>query len=119
MYPSDLWRLKAIGLKETSGGLRLDAEATKQFEQEIRKQDVRYEVPLLIQEPGLEARQDNYALAQQRLRMQLRQYLLLLRSAHEAASPSIPDVQIGDVVVIQDDTSSPMLWQLGRVLETF
>ncbi|KAH9384833.1 hypothetical protein HPB48_026855 [Haemaphysalis longicornis] len=48
-----------------------------------------------------------------------REYLLLLRSAHGAASPPGPEVQIGDVVVIQDDASSPMLWKLGRVLETF
>ncbi|XP_077542111.1 uncharacterized protein LOC144154887 [Haemaphysalis longicornis] len=72
--PSDLWCLKAIGIKETPEGLGLDAEATKQFEREIRKQDGRYEVPLLIQEPGLEAHQDNYALAEQRLHMQLRHF---------------------------------------------
>ncbi|KAH9365058.1 hypothetical protein HPB48_016404 [Haemaphysalis longicornis] len=47
-----------------------------------------------------------------------REYLLLLRSAHKAASPPEPEVQIGDVVVIQDDASSPTLWKLGRVLET-
>ncbi|XP_077557390.1 uncharacterized protein LOC144172577 [Haemaphysalis longicornis] len=74
MDPSDLWRLEAIGIKETPEGPGLDAEATKQFEREIRKQDGRYEVPLLIQEPGLEAHQDNYALAEQRLRMQLRRF---------------------------------------------
>ncbi|XP_077550625.1 uncharacterized protein LOC144163775 [Haemaphysalis longicornis] len=45
-----------------------------------------------------------------------RECLLLLRSAHEAAAPPGPEVQIGDVVVIQDDASSPMLWKLGRVL---
>lgn len=28
-------------------------------------------------------------------------------------------VQIGDIVVIQEDVSSTMLWQLGRVLQTF
>ncbi|KAH9367699.1 hypothetical protein HPB48_000243 [Haemaphysalis longicornis] len=74
MDPSDLWRLEAIGIKETAEGPGLDAEATKKFEREIRKQDGRYEVPLLIQEPELEAHHDNYALAEQRLRMQLRRF---------------------------------------------
>ncbi|XP_037564631.1 uncharacterized protein LOC119444280 [Dermacentor silvarum] len=44
------------------------------FKRHVSKKGGRYEVPLLIREPGLDAGHDNFALARQRLLMQLRRF---------------------------------------------
>ncbi|KAH9371340.1 hypothetical protein HPB48_011680 [Haemaphysalis longicornis] len=69
---SSLWRLDAIGIKERPDASVLDRAAVEQFESDVRKNGARYEVPLMIQEPGLDASADNYRLAEQRLRVQMR-----------------------------------------------
>ncbi|XP_077545161.1 uncharacterized protein LOC144158266 [Haemaphysalis longicornis] len=71
---SSLWRLDAIGIKETPDASVLDRAAIEQFESDVRKNGARYEVPLVIQEPGLDASADNYRLAEQRLRVQMRRF---------------------------------------------
>ncbi|XP_077536079.1 uncharacterized protein LOC144148418 [Haemaphysalis longicornis] len=71
---SSLWRLDAIGIKERPDASVLDHAAVEQFESDVRKNGARYEVPLMIQEPGLDASADNYRLAEQRLRVQMRRF---------------------------------------------
>ncbi|KAH9375562.1 hypothetical protein HPB48_002547 [Haemaphysalis longicornis] len=69
-----LWRLDAIEIKERPDASVLDRAAVEQFESDVRKNGARYEVPLMIQEPGLDASADNYRLAEQRLRVQMRRF---------------------------------------------
>ncbi|XP_077531153.1 uncharacterized protein LOC144143243 [Haemaphysalis longicornis] len=71
---SSLWRLDAIGIKERPDASVLDRPAVEQLESDVRKNGARYEVPLMIQEPGLDASADNYRLAEQRLRVQMRRF---------------------------------------------
>ncbi|XP_077531118.1 uncharacterized protein LOC144143199 [Haemaphysalis longicornis] len=71
---SSLWRLDGIGIKERPDASVLDRAAVEQFESDVRKNGARYEVPLMIQEPGLDASADNYRLAEQRLRVQMRRF---------------------------------------------
>ncbi|XP_077553530.1 uncharacterized protein LOC144168409 [Haemaphysalis longicornis] len=71
---SSLWRLDAIGMKERPDASVLDHAAVEQFESDVRKNGARYEVQLMIQEPGLDASPDNYRLAEQRLRVQMRRF---------------------------------------------
>ncbi|XP_077552449.1 uncharacterized protein LOC144166823 [Haemaphysalis longicornis] len=71
---SSLWRLDAIGIKERPDASVLDRAAVEQFESDVRKNGARYEVPFMIQEPGLDASADNYRLAEQRLRVQMRRF---------------------------------------------
>lgn len=46
----------------------------------------------------------------------LKEYLLLLRSSHEAAPKTPPRLQVGDVVLVHDE-SLPILWKVARVTE--
>lgn len=48
-----------------------------------------------------------------------KEYLLQLRSAHISTTTSPPRLQIGDVVIVEDDNTPPLLWKLGRVTTTF
>lgn len=45
-----------------------------------------------------------------------KEYLLLLRSAHEAAPKTPPRLQVGDIVMVHDD-SPPITWKMARVTE--
>ncbi|XP_077547645.1 uncharacterized protein LOC144159855 [Haemaphysalis longicornis] len=71
---SPLWPLDAIGIKERPDASVLDRAPVEQFESNVRKNGSRYEVPLMIQEPGLHASADNYRLPEQRLRVQMRRF---------------------------------------------
>ncbi|KAG0427907.1 hypothetical protein HPB47_025082 [Ixodes persulcatus] len=48
-----------------------------------------------------------------------KEYLLQLRSAHISTTTSPPRLQIGDVVIVEDGNTPPLLWKLGRVTTTF
>ncbi|XP_077557616.1 uncharacterized protein LOC144172899 [Haemaphysalis longicornis] len=71
---SSLWRLDVIVIKERPDASVLDRAAVEQFESDGSKNGARYEVPLMIQEPGLDASANNYRLAEQRLRVQMRRF---------------------------------------------
>ncbi|KAH7943786.1 hypothetical protein HPB52_011737 [Rhipicephalus sanguineus] len=45
-----------------------------------------------------------------------KEYLLLLQSAHEAAPKTPPRLQVGDIVLVHDD-SPPLMWKMARVTE--
>ncbi|KAH7963889.1 hypothetical protein HPB52_023762 [Rhipicephalus sanguineus] len=45
-----------------------------------------------------------------------KEYLLLLRSAHEAAPKTPPRLQVGDIVLVHHD-SPPITWKMARVTE--
>ncbi|KAH7970687.1 hypothetical protein HPB49_014292 [Dermacentor silvarum] len=44
-------------------------------------------------------------------------YLLLLCSVHEATSKLLPRLQVGDVALVHDVDSPPILWKVARVAE--
>ncbi|XP_077536021.1 uncharacterized protein LOC144148344 [Haemaphysalis longicornis] len=67
---SSMWRLETIGIQGTSENLGFNDPAIHQFYHGICKASDRYEVPLLIREPGLDVSDNNYRLAEQRHCMQ-------------------------------------------------
>ncbi|XP_077528171.1 uncharacterized protein LOC144139787 [Haemaphysalis longicornis] len=71
---SSMWRLEAIGIQGSSENSGFNDPAILQFQQGVRKASDRYEVPLLIREPGLDVSDNNYRLAEQRLCMQLKRF---------------------------------------------
>ncbi|KAH7949414.1 hypothetical protein HPB49_009402 [Dermacentor silvarum] len=46
-----------------------------------------------------------------------KEYLLILCSAQEVTPKLLPQLQVGDVVLVRDDDSPPILWKLTRVME--
>ncbi|KAH6920524.1 hypothetical protein HPB50_028487 [Hyalomma asiaticum] len=73
MGVSNKRRIDALGLQDSPEDSQDDILAYEIFEWHVWKKEQRYEVPLLILEPGLDDSQ-NYALAKQRLLMQLRRF---------------------------------------------
>ncbi|KAH6930588.1 hypothetical protein HPB50_014925 [Hyalomma asiaticum] len=71
---SNLWRIDVLGLQDSAENSQDDILAYEMFERHVSKKEQRYELPLLIREPGLDDSQNNYALAKQRLLMQLRRF---------------------------------------------
>ncbi|KAH9378786.1 hypothetical protein HPB48_009550 [Haemaphysalis longicornis] len=69
-----MWRLEAIVMQGTSENLGFKDPAAHQFEYGTRKASDRYEMPLLIREPGFDVSDENYRLAEQRLFMQFKRF---------------------------------------------
>ncbi|XP_037514045.1 uncharacterized protein LOC119390470 [Rhipicephalus sanguineus] len=74
MRIANLWCIDSLGVQESPDGNQSDSIALELFESDVSKKGERYEVPLLLREPGLETGQSNYDLAKQRLLMQLRRF---------------------------------------------
>ncbi|KAH6942407.1 hypothetical protein HPB50_004580 [Hyalomma asiaticum] len=74
MRISNLWRIDALGLQDSPEDSQDDILAYEMFQRHVSKKEQRYEVHLLIRQPGLDDSQNNYALAKQRLLMQLRRF---------------------------------------------
>ncbi|GFS90530.1 uncharacterized protein TNCV_4097311 [Trichonephila clavipes] len=48
-----------------------------------------------------------------------KQYLLDLRTAHSVKNPEThPELKIGDVVLIEENTKNKLLWNLGKIERT-
>ncbi|XP_037572990.1 uncharacterized protein LOC119455640 [Dermacentor silvarum] len=71
---SSRWRLDTLGVQDDPDSKHGTHMALEEFERHVSKKGGRYEVPLLIREPGLDAGHNNFALARQRLFMQLRRF---------------------------------------------
>ncbi|XP_037526395.1 uncharacterized protein LOC119403538 [Rhipicephalus sanguineus] len=71
MRIANLWFIDSLGVQHSPDGSQSDSIALELFENDVSKKGERYEVPLLLREPGLETGQSNYDLAKQRLLMQL------------------------------------------------
>ncbi|XP_075730832.1 uncharacterized protein LOC142774323 [Rhipicephalus microplus] len=71
---NNCWRLDSLEFQDDPDGSQGNSMALELFERAISKVGERYEVPLLIQEPGLDNEQGNYILAKQRLLIQLHRF---------------------------------------------
>ncbi|GFW96481.1 DUF5641 domain-containing protein [Trichonephila clavipes] len=48
-----------------------------------------------------------------------KQYLLDLRAAHSVKNPEThPELKVGDVVLIEENTKNKLLWKLGKIERT-
>ncbi|GFX54996.1 uncharacterized protein TNCV_4356521 [Trichonephila clavipes] len=48
-----------------------------------------------------------------------KQYLLDLRTAHSVKNPeTYPELKVGDVVLIEENTKNKLLWKLGKIERT-
>ncbi|KAH7943210.1 hypothetical protein HPB52_006522 [Rhipicephalus sanguineus] len=74
MRIANLWCIDSLGVQDSPDSSQSDSIALEVFENDVSKKVERYEVPLLLREPGLETGQSNYDLAKQRLLMQLRRF---------------------------------------------
>ncbi|XP_037502339.1 uncharacterized protein LOC119376655 [Rhipicephalus sanguineus] len=74
MRIANLWCIDSLGVQDSPDGSQSDSNSLELFENDVSKKGERYEVPLLLREPGLETGQSNYDLAKQRLLMQLRRF---------------------------------------------
>ncbi|KAL3223561.1 hypothetical protein MRX96_049725 [Rhipicephalus microplus] len=71
---TNCWRLDSLEFQDDPDGSQGNSMALELFKRAISKVGERYEVPLLIQEPGLDNEQGNYILAKQRLLIQLHRF---------------------------------------------
>ncbi|XP_077531278.1 uncharacterized protein LOC144143391 [Haemaphysalis longicornis] len=67
---SAMWRLDAIGIDNPTHEKSLQDSSMETFERNITRIEGRYQVPLMIQAPGLPPGSDNRQLAEHRLRTQ-------------------------------------------------
>ncbi|XP_064470095.1 uncharacterized protein LOC135384823 [Ornithodoros turicata] len=71
--PTEMWRLDALGI--TAPASKDTGEADRiLFEEDIKFQENRYQVPLMIKEPGLPLEANNKITAERRLNAQLRRF---------------------------------------------
>lgn len=72
--PTDMWRLDVLGITD-SVSKHDEAEADiEMFERNVACRNGRYEVPLMIQEPGLPLEANNRETAEKRLEAQLQRF---------------------------------------------
>ncbi|XP_037557914.1 uncharacterized protein LOC119435005 [Dermacentor silvarum] len=71
---SSLWRLDTLVVQYDPDGKHGTHIALEEFERHVSKKGGRYEVPVLILEPVLDAGHNNFPVARQRLLMQLRRF---------------------------------------------
>ncbi|XP_037526499.1 uncharacterized protein LOC119403655 [Rhipicephalus sanguineus] len=74
MRIAKLWCIDSLGVQDSPDGSQSDSIALELFENDVPNKGERYEVPLLLREPGLETGQRYYDLAKQRLLMRLRRF---------------------------------------------
>ncbi|XP_049276084.1 uncharacterized protein LOC125760267 [Rhipicephalus sanguineus] len=74
MRIANLWCIDSLGVQDSPDSSQSDSITLELFESDVSKKGERYEVPLLLREPGLETGQSNYDLAKKQLLMQLRRF---------------------------------------------
>ncbi|XP_064472609.1 uncharacterized protein LOC135387252 [Ornithodoros turicata] len=71
---TNLWRLDALGIMDSDVAAPTGAADLQMFQENIKWQTDRYEVPLMIQAPGLPPEAHNRVTAETRLNAQLRRF---------------------------------------------
>ncbi|XP_037526503.1 uncharacterized protein LOC119403659 [Rhipicephalus sanguineus] len=99
MRIANLWCIDSLYVQDSPDGIHSDSIAVELFENDISKKGERYEIPLLLREPGLDTGRSNYDLVKQRLLMQLHRFRqqpdLLIRygdtiKAYESHAEQVP-----------------------------